>query len=1141
VTSSDVLLEAKVPADEAARARIRDDHATSMVVEAAAGTGKTSALVSRLVAMLRRGTCELERVVAVTFTDKAAGEMTLRIREALERARAEALDADERARCERALEQLETARVGTIHGFCGDLLRERPVEAGIDPSFTVLADDESQSLAERALSEVLGAALAAPGEGLRRLLRRTSRGQDTPRDRLRTAVRQLIEYRDHDAPWGREPFDREPEIDAILGELGELAALAAQSPSASDWCAKSLVEIGRIATDAAARERAAPRDYDALEAALCAQRVSDTKGPWTWRGSGKTFAPGILRSEVIQRRDRVREKIARFAGRADADLAACLWADLRPVVARYEVLKKRIGALDFLDLMLGARRMLIEHDEVRADFQSRFTHLFLDEAQDTDPLQVDIVLLLSADDPGVRDPAAVRARGGKLFVVGDPKQSIYRFRRASLATYERMKDQLVASGAALLQLTTSFRSLPGIQRVVNAAFGAAMQGEGQPEHVALTEWREAETRRPSVIALPIPRPYAQGESVAKNAIEASTPGVVAAFVSWLVHDSGWKVLDPVTGLETPVAARHVCLLFRRFQTTWSGDIVRPYLRELEARRVPHVWASGRSFHEREEIIGLRAIAAAIEHPDDALAVYAALRGPFLALTDAELLLFRDRVGALHPMRRHEAATIDPSLRPVAAALALLRELHLGRNRQPIANTFARFFEETRAHAALALAQGGEEVLASAMRILDLARRFDQRGALSFRGFVELLEEQAERGEGAGDAPSSEEGQEGVRVMNVFKAKGLEFPVVVLCDPTASAGGWVDRSIDHGAGAAYFKLADLMPAELRRRAAEVEAADRAEMIRLAYVAATRARDLLVVPACGDGPFEGGWLSVIERAIHPPEAERRQGEGRAPGCPTFGDESVVSRTIDAEASGKVSVRPGLHRSVGAVWWDPNVLALDVETRDGLRGDDVLRSASGVDDGTRAHRSWVDAHTTAIEDGAIPSIDVTTVRALAREARAPAIEPEIERAAAAGRGDRPEGKRIEALFRGVLPMIAPEDDDAVIGAWVRARARAIGADDLEERAVREAAIAVARHPSLAGGEGVQRAVPFAWRDARGAVVEGTIDLLRESAGSLVAVRIVLASADPSEAQRAEASIAAQAIAEILDRPVRALVLAV
>lgn len=1134
------MTDAPPLADAAARARILNDHATSMLVEAAAGTGKTTALVTRLVAMLKGGACELRNVVIMTFTEKAAGELTLRLRAALEDAHLGPGEPNERARCLLALEQLETARVGTIHGFCADLLKERPIEAGVDPSFEVLAEDEAHVLVHRALHETFEAALGNPGEGIRRFLRRASSTGETAQEPLRDAARKLIEHRDHDAPWRRDPLDREGEIDAILMELDALAALSPNALQPTDYCARSIARIARFAFDVAARERMAPRDHDGLEAELAS--LAKLK-EWNWRGSGKFFAPHILRSAVLERRDALKAHLDQFLEHADADLAACLRMDLQPVLGRYESLKRQSGVLDFLDLLLATRHMLRTQHAVRRELGQRFTHLFVDEFQDTDPVQADIVLLLAADDPMVVDPSQARPANGKLFLVGDPKQSIYRFRRADIATYEHVKEQLARAGVPVLHLTTSFRSLPGIQKVVNAAFSQAMEptdAHVQASYVPLTEWRQADTRRPSVVALGIPRPYDKSDRISKTAIMASTPDAVAAFVAWLVHESGWKVLDPTTHEETPLAPRHVCLLFRR-QRAWTGDdVVRPYLRGLEARNVPHVFTGGPSFHQREEVMAMSAVATAIEYPDDALAVYAALHGPFIALNDADLLLYRDRVGPLHPLHKVDIDAVEASLRPVAEALSLLRELHLTRNRHPIADTWTRFFDATRAHVSLALARGGEQALASAMRILDMARRFDQRRALSFRGFVTLLEEQAERGETNGDSPLGEEGQEGVRVMTVFKAKGLEFPVVVLCDPTASTGSFADQIIDSARREAFFPLARLMPIELRERASNAIAENRAEAVRLTYVAATRARDLLVVPACGDEPFEDAWYFALNRAIYPERSAWRQGDGRAPGCPVFGDESVSSRSSEAEARGALSVRPGLHRSIGVVWWDPSTLALGIEPAEGVRSDEVLRPVPSVDDGMRAHRAWMDARAAAIEDGSIPTLRVASARARARLPQSETA-PWIERVQTEIHGERPQGRRIESLFRGALEAVQPGDREEVIAALVRARARTVGADPEEEHTVVRALCALVRHPWFEEATPHRRHVPIAASDERGVIVHGTIDLIREEEDEHLAVRILLTEEDPTEAQRAEAAILATALADATGKTTRASILLV
>src|SRR5262249_24878392 len=200
-------------------------------------------------------------------------------------------------------------------------------------------------------------------------------------------------------------------------------------------------------------------------------------------------------------------------------------------------------------------------------------------------------------------------------------------------------------------------------------------------------------------------------------IRESFPDAVAAYVDWLVRSSGWKVEEPGRrGEMVPIEARHVCLLFRRFQN-YGDDVTRPYVRALEARRLPHVLVGGRSFHEREEIVAVRNALVAIEWPDDELRVFATLRGPFFALGDDALLAFPHQVGRWHPLRRlydEQRARLGEAEPEVADALAILGSLHGGRNRRPIAQTITRLLFAVRAHAGIAIWPTGEQALANCL-------------------------------------------------------------------------------------------------------------------------------------------------------------------------------------------------------------------------------------------------------------------------------------------------------------------------------------------------------------------------------------------------------------------------------------------
>jgi len=571
-------------------------------------------------------------------------------------------------------------------------------------------------------------------------------------------------------------------------------------------------------------------------------------------------------------------------------------------------------------------------------------------------------------------------------------------------------------------------------------------GEGdaaatQARYVPLERFREDPEGQPTIVALSVPRPYGDYGKVVDFRVRESIPDAVAAFIHHLVKERRWTVTDrDRPGERAPLEARHICLLFKRFQT-YGEDVTRAYIRALEARRIPHVLVGGRSFHEREEVMAVRNALLAIEWPDDELSVYATLRGPFFALTDDHLLLYRDRFYELHPLRPQDPDKIDLTsahgvrpLEEVAGALAVLARLHRERNRRPIADTLGLLLEETRAHAGIAIWPTGEQALANVLRVMDLGRRFEASGATSFRAFVERLVEDAERGEAA-EAPVVEEGTEGVRIMTVHRAKGLEFPVVILADPTSPAVHQnPSRHVDTDRGLWAEPIAGCLPAELVDHREEVLRRDREESVRLAYVAATRARELLVVPAVGDATGDGSgeaWLDVLHPVIYPPAQTRRR-PSPAPGCPRFGGDSVFERPAKAEATERDSVCPGLHAprrgTHRVVWWDPRTLDLDREPEAGLRQQRILQAdTTGLlsSAGERAHEGWQADRSQAIQDGSIPSMRVRGVSAISKV---------IARRAA-----------MDAL--GMQP-----DDDPLIGAMVSsmgmragaAAGTAVGTDD-------------------------------------------------------------------------------------------------
>jgi ATP-dependent exoDNAse (exonuclease V) beta subunit len=1134
--------------DARARVLIATALDDTIIVEAAAGTGKTTELVGRIVAILAEGRADVGEIVAVTFTEKAAGELKLRLRERLDRARATAAeDSNRRQLLDEALKGLEEAHVSTIHGFCADLLRERPVEAGVDPLFEVLTEPASARLFDDAFGRWLQEQLVDPPDGVRRALRRSAfGGDDGPVDRLRNAAWELGQWRDFTGAWMRQPFDRERAIGELVDALHAFANLTRHPASRNDPLFLGTDPARRLSDEIrlqqAFGDRTGESDHDGWEARLV-DLSRDRTLVNVRQGRGASYGTGVARAAVLKALEDLRARLDQFRMDADADLAALLQQELKGAIERYEVLKTRAGALDFLDLLLGARNLVRDNSQVRVGFQSRFKRIFVDEFQDTDPLQAEILLLLASEDPAETDWKAVRPVPGRLFLVGDPKQSIYRFRRAEVGVYRDVCRRLVDLGAIPVQLNTSFRSVPQIQACVNAAFEPVMTGDEQTlqaSYVPLAPHRRDLPDQPAVVALPVPEPYGR-RFVSAASIEKSLPRAVGAFVDWAIHGSGWKVTERSDEAPVPVSARHVCLLFRRF-ISFDTDITRPYVEALEARGIAHVLVGGKAFHEREEVDAIRAALAAIEWPDDELSVFATLRGPFFAIGDEELLEWAHRFGSrtphgfrravFHPFRVPEvfAADTPPDLerlRPIAAALDLIKRLHRRRNYIPVAATLHALLEVTRAHVGFAVRNGGEQVLANVLHVAELARQFELDGGISFRGFVEELRTAADAAQAA-EAPILEDDSDGVRMMTVHKAKGLEFPIVILADLTCKlsrldAGRWIDAD----AGICALKLGGWAPLDLLLHGAEEAARDRAEGQRLAYVAATRARDVLVVPAVGDEVYDGGWLDPLMPAIYPPAAGRRQ-PAPAPGCPPFASRDSVLARPDDEPARPTTIAPGLFRfsvpspeprvpspglrqgsggqagAYSVVWWDPHHLALDAAGYGGLRHDDLIAKdghPAAVEAKLAAFRNWQRQRDSTIVAASAPSLTVRTATELARHVTSIDLlaesEPEVELAELSRPAGRPYGPRFGSLVHATLATVALDADRAAVERVARTQGRILLATADEVHAAADAIVAALAHPLLEAARAAaamgrcDREVPVIWKAPDGTLVEGTVDL--------------------------------------------------
>ena len=805
------------PVDQAARERVRREHGTSFVVEAGAGTGKTTLLVDRIEALLRGGAVRLDQVAAVTFTENAATTMKLKLREKLEKARLDnAAAPEERARAGAALETIERAQISTIHALCAAILGERPLECGVVPGFRTADDAESEILFAEAWEGWLTDALLEGHDVVMAALEHqipfTSEGPYGERGSLRGLARTLVDQRD------LEPLVESAAIDVLAwrAELREQAARArrlAALAGDADTLAPKLRGLADFADGLGALE-GLPLARKLATLPVIAKNIGQ-KGHWP-------------SAEALQEARDVAAwtsaASARWKGALSAALHARVVAALRSVVHRYEAIKRDRGVLDFVDLLVLARNALRDRADLREYFRRRFPVLIIDEFQDTDPLQVEIARLLAGDTPGA------------LVVVGDAKQSIYRFRRAEVAYFRRMAEEARArDGHAVLSLTQNFRSRPAILRFVNRAFATLIQASeaaDQPAYEAVQPQAGMDDP-PSVIALRFEAPYAEKEDLLR-AEAAALARLVAS-----VAAGAETVRDAVTGEARPSTAGDVMVLCRRLSQ------VRHLEDALEDRGVRFTVEGGKSFFDRQEVHETLAVLRAVDDPSDRVSLVAALRSSFFGLSDRDIAAYALDGGILWMGEADESKAGGIEIAP---ALALLAELHRLRTRLSVPALLEKLYEETRVLAALTGTRRGEAAVANLEKIAALARKAYDLRVLTLRGFTRLLEDRIESAREEPDLPSTRPGdRDTVRILSIHKAKGLEAPVVALFDSADDFSANVDAVTrwDEGTIAISFRR-ECQPPGWDVLAAGEKTRVWAEGRRLLYVACTRARDLLVIP-------------------------------------------------------------------------------------------------------------------------------------------------------------------------------------------------------------------------------------------------------------------------------------------------------
>ena len=824
--------------DIAARRSIVTDFSTTLFVDAGAGSGKTTAMIARIVMLIIRGMADIREIVAITFTNEGAASLTSRIRQELERAYTEKsyapsgeeyvmLMEEELERIRAAIGLLPIAPFTTMHGFCLSLLKERPVEAGIDPAITMNTAGNIVPVLHEAWTRFLLDRAAA----------------DDPF--IRYAVAHAVTLDDVESMAALQ--SAHPDLDIYTEDVEAVTDAAIEKTFAeASGFVSALAENIRILegdTGSAAGRRRLQSVRDA-HASLLLCDSPGTKATWLLAQAEWPSWPAKL-GEHAQQAGRLLALASAFRERYLNHQHGIIVRFIREFTGWFRRVRRETSSLDFDDLLFLTRELLRTNRDVRSYFKGRFRYVLVDETQDTDPLQMEIVFFLAeGKETHAERWSDVRLEPGKLFVVGDPKQSIYKFRRADIAMYDEARQTAGRQGGRLLTLDRNFRSAGAIIEFVNRHFAGSFASfqDGIAEHihpayVPLTAAAPVQSSMHHHVFV-ISTPDA-GKAASKIAFLGEEIRKVLSFIHWLTGANGPLLADPLTGGSRRAQFSDIMILMRAM-TDFPV-----YERMFEEAGIPHQQIGGKTFFDAEDIRGLVFGLKAVDDPNDTVALFGSLKSPVFGFSDQELVDFC-RGGHRLSIFSGRGEGEDPLHR----ALDLFRTLHAAKETLRPSGVLKELLNGTGiAHVVLTEANGLQKS-ARYFRFLELVHEAESVRSRSFRGVVEAITAIMDLEDPQlASITLTPAGENAVRFMSIHKAKGLESPVVILAHGKgrpmkASDEYFVLRDegtivIPYRKHGGYYSLdrAGLLGAEQRREECENE--------RLRYVAATRARDVLVL--------------------------------------------------------------------------------------------------------------------------------------------------------------------------------------------------------------------------------------------------------------------------------------------------------
>ena len=819
-------MDLPAPLDHAARHQIDDDLAVTLFVEAGAGAGKTTALAGRIVALVRAGV-PITGIAAITFTEKAAAELRAKARDMLAERLLDHHESDEHRRLLRlALDDVDGAPIGTLHAFAGRLLREFPVEAGLPPGFTVLDEVASDIAFEERWSTHLLDTLDDPEqaqvvlyarsdglriEGLRRLARAFGDGWDLVRERVDQSA----------LP------PSAPSLDRFVHQMEQLVEQT-EAPE-GDKVAAKLVQLGQRVRFLHAAAADPFLIFDDSSPKLFASRNVGNKVNWK-----KTPAGEAGLHEFRAALDELGETWGALQTSHRVQWHLAVGASIAGFTLDAATQRRDRGELEFHDLLVLARDLIAGNDRVRAELHHRYPRILIDEFQDTDPVQLEIAVRLAADPqlPQPSDWRRLHPIAGRLFFVGDPKQSIYRFRRADIAQYLRAASQL---GAAQLALTTNFRSTPAVLDWANHTFANLIieTVDAQPAYRALDSHRAELAGSVTLVGVD---PH--GDKPLAEELRRREATDVAATIQRALRDQ-WLV--EVRSPESRQSIVRPCRLGDMAILIPSRLALAMLQQALGDAGIPYQAENSSVVYATTEIRMLMLALRAIDDPTDELALVSTLRSPLYGCSDRDLYAWFTAGGRWGLDARVAVPQDADPPDSVAEAFRSLQALAEIRHWVTPSELVSRLIAERRVLELALAGPGARDAWRRIRFVVDQARAWSDAGGVGLRNYLAWVQRQGEDGRYIAEAVLPETDIDAVRIMTIHAAKGLEFPITIVAGTTTQRSRprsqslvWTEDSWTLTSGADYetYKPID-------------EQLGDHERLRLLYVACTRARDHLIV--------------------------------------------------------------------------------------------------------------------------------------------------------------------------------------------------------------------------------------------------------------------------------------------------------